>query len=81
MSEKDEFGIVYNNDYKAWYIIYRLKDTKEFKIDTKCEIRSDAHDNDCITDTFIERAKQVAQMGYKFNPYMSIAWCDEIDWF
>lgn len=81
MAVENEFGIVYNNDYNAWYIIYRLKGTKEFKIDTKCEVRNDIHGNDCITDTFISRAKEVAQMGYVFNPYMSIGWFSEIDWF
>ena len=81
MAEENEFGIIYNNDYQAWYIVYRLKDTEEFKIDTKVKIRDDAWNNDCVTDTFLDRIKQVAQMGYVFNPYMSIAWCNKIDWF
>ena len=81
MATKDEFGIIYNNDYQAWYIIYRTKDTKEFKIDTKIEIRPDKWNNDCITDDFIERIKIVAGNGYEFNPYMSIAWMDKLDWF
>lgn len=81
MAERDEFGIVFNNKYQAWYIIYRLKDTKEFKIDTKVEIRPDEHNNDCIPDEFLSRIKDVANMGYTFNPYMSITWCDMVDWF
>ena len=81
MAERDEFGIIYNNDFKAWYIVYRLKNTKDFKIDTKIEIRPDKWENHCITDDFIERIKQVAQTGYTFNPYIQIAWFNEIDWF
>ena len=81
MAERNEFGVVYNNKYKAWYIIYRLKGTKEFKIDTKVEIRPDTWGNDCIPDDFIERIKICSANGYEFNPYMSIAWFDNIDWF
>ena len=39
------------------------------------------YDNDCVTDDFIERIKMVAQNGFEFNPYMNIAWFDEIAWF
>ena len=81
MTEQDEFGVIYNNDYEAWYIVYRLKDTKEFKIDTKVKIRPDNYDNDCVTDSFIERIKEVAQNGYVFNPCMSINCINKIDWF
>ena len=78
---KDEFGIVFNNKYQAWYIIYKTKDSKEYKIDTKAKIRPDKHNNDCIPDDFLQRVKDIANMGYIFNPYMSITYCDIIEWF
>lgn len=77
----NEFGIVYNNKYKAWYIIYKVKDNNEYKIDTKVEIREDKYGNDCIPDEILQRIKDVANMGYTFNPYLSITWCDIIEWF
>ena len=80
-AEKDEFGIIYNNDYKAWYIIFRVEGTNEFKVDTKCKVRLDEYENDCVTDSFLERIKELAQNGYEFNPYLSSAYACKIDLF
>ena len=78
---KSEFGLVYNNDFRAWYLIYRTEDSEEYKIDTKFTVTADGHGNDSVVDDICVRIRQIGQMGYKFNPYMTVDCLDADDWF